>query len=742
MEPTGKRLVIDLPYSSGVQLHPTSLPGGPSRRGRVRAGWTGSPTRARRGGRCSRSARPTATARPTRRRRRSPPGRGCWRSRGRAGLEAEELDFREREALLDRGLGGVRPARRDRGPGALRPRVDGAARVRRRSAACGSSATSRSTSRRAAPTTARTRSCSAPAPWPARRPTPTPTRASCGATRSTTGRRCSRARLPLVDRPAAAHVRALRPRADRPLPRLRLLLGGAGGARSTRSSGALEARARGGGCSTPPRAGSARAAADRRGPRRHHPGGRAAARRPRPPGHGRAPVRLRPGRPAERAPPVATTSSTRVVYTGTHDNDTVRGWYESLPPERRALVDAASTRRGVRGGRAVVVADPARVLLPARVAMVQAQDVLGLGSEARMNVPGTKGHSWRWRLERAARRAGARGGCGRHGGDGAPRRPRRRDVDSGALVTGRPAPAPRRRRDPRRQPPLPRRRGRRLRRQVGHRLRRGRPPQVLGKLTSCSARRPGRSRARSRSARAPATSRSTSCRPGVVRTPRAPTSPRACSRRWRPTPRALGLDVETVACDAAAAAVRGRVASTSCSATPCCTTCPISTRAFAEFAPRAARPAGRCSSPASRRARRPHRRRRPSARRCALAPVWRRRRCAPGRAARPRRRPSRRRTRSSPSSTSTRSPRRPAGAAPAARASPTCASAARSCSRTGSAGSTARSRPSADHDDIPWRGSSTRSAATSRCRSVDRALLEPRLPPRVFYNLMLAARKP
>ena len=30
--------------------------------------------------------------------------------------------------------------------------------------------------------------------------------------------------------------------------------------------------------------------------------------------------------------------------------------------------------------------------------MVQAQDVLGLGSEARMNVPGTKGHSWRWGL--------------------------------------------------------------------------------------------------------------------------------------------------------------------------------------------------------------------------------------------------------------------------------------------------------------------------------------------------------
>lgn len=34
--------------------------------------------------------------------------------------------------------------------------------------------------------------------------------------------------------------------------------------------------------------------------------------------------------------------------------------------------------------------------------MLQAQDVLGLGSEARMNVPGTTGRSWRWRMERGA----------------------------------------------------------------------------------------------------------------------------------------------------------------------------------------------------------------------------------------------------------------------------------------------------------------------------------------------------
>jgi len=37
---------------------------------------------------------------------------------------------------------------------------------------------------------------------------------------------------------------------------------------------------------------------------------------------------------------------------------------------------------------------------PARVAMVQAQDVLGLGSEARMNVPGQIGKAWRWKLNK------------------------------------------------------------------------------------------------------------------------------------------------------------------------------------------------------------------------------------------------------------------------------------------------------------------------------------------------------
>jgi 4-alpha-glucanotransferase len=91
-----------------------------------------------------------------------------------------------------------------------------------------------------------------------------------------------------------------------------------------------------------------------------------------------------------------------VVYTGTHDHDTLRGWWESLPSHVR---DAAAAQIAEAG---VAEAEPWWSLIrltfssPARLAMLQAQDVLGLGSEARMNVPGTATGSWRWRMSPGA----------------------------------------------------------------------------------------------------------------------------------------------------------------------------------------------------------------------------------------------------------------------------------------------------------------------------------------------------
>jgi 4-alpha-glucanotransferase len=88
----------------------------------------------------------------------------------------------------------------------------------------------------------------------------------------------------------------------------------------------------------------------------------------------------------------------RVVYTGTHDGDTARGWFESLSANRRELFEAELSRQGIRERQPWWALIRLAFASPARVAMVQAQDVLGLGSEARMNVPARASGNWRWRL--------------------------------------------------------------------------------------------------------------------------------------------------------------------------------------------------------------------------------------------------------------------------------------------------------------------------------------------------------
>ena len=98
----------------------------------------------------------------------------------------------------------------------------------------------------------------------------------------------------------------------------------------------------------------------------------------------------------------------RVVYTGTHDNDTTLGWYQGLDPEARRHVS------GVLGS-----AEDAMSVLQtmidtaldtrAGLAMFPMQDLLGLGSEARMNVPGEAEGNWNWRFDWAQiEAAGAR----------------------------------------------------------------------------------------------------------------------------------------------------------------------------------------------------------------------------------------------------------------------------------------------------------------------------------------------
>ena len=84
-----------------------------------------------------------------------------------------------------------------------------------------------------------------------------------------------------------------------------------------------------------------------------------------------------------------------VVYTGTHDNDTTAGWYAERSPGERAAVDrySPSTEREI-WWRFIRLA----MASVCRLAVVPLQDVLGMGSDARMNTPGTTGApNWSWR---------------------------------------------------------------------------------------------------------------------------------------------------------------------------------------------------------------------------------------------------------------------------------------------------------------------------------------------------------
>jgi 4-alpha-glucanotransferase len=84
-----------------------------------------------------------------------------------------------------------------------------------------------------------------------------------------------------------------------------------------------------------------------------------------------------------------------VVYTGTHDNDTTLGWYRSLDAESAARVDFYLGSRPEEMPGALVHAAFASV---GRLAVIPAQDLLGLDSGARMNTPGTACGNWSWRL--------------------------------------------------------------------------------------------------------------------------------------------------------------------------------------------------------------------------------------------------------------------------------------------------------------------------------------------------------
>ena len=89
-----------------------------------------------------------------------------------------------------------------------------------------------------------------------------------------------------------------------------------------------------------------------------------------------------------------------IAYVGTHDNDTACGWMVTAPAKDRAVAKeylGLSKREGYHWGmmRAIWESN-------ADIAIVQAQDLLGLGSESRMNTPSTLGGNWTWRAKAGA----------------------------------------------------------------------------------------------------------------------------------------------------------------------------------------------------------------------------------------------------------------------------------------------------------------------------------------------------
>lgn len=104
-----------------------------------------------------------------------------------------------------------------------------------------------------------------------------------------------------------------------------------------------------------------------------------------------------------------------IVYPGTHDNDTVVGWFQKLDAATRERVlnyyapaarakSRATVRQSQTKAGETVHWDVIRMALasPANTTIVAMQDLLGLDSAARMNFPGTLRGNWQWRMRRGA----------------------------------------------------------------------------------------------------------------------------------------------------------------------------------------------------------------------------------------------------------------------------------------------------------------------------------------------------
>lgn len=89
--------------------------------------------------------------------------------------------------------------------------------------------------------------------------------------------------------------------------------------------------------------------------------------------------------------------SNTVAYTGTHDNNTTRGWYNELTEQQQDIVCCYLHRAQLEADEAAPALVEQVWSSQAALALAPLQDLLNLGSEARMNVPGQADANWHWR---------------------------------------------------------------------------------------------------------------------------------------------------------------------------------------------------------------------------------------------------------------------------------------------------------------------------------------------------------
>jgi 4-alpha-glucanotransferase len=109
-------------------------------------------------------------------------------------------------------------------------------------------------------------------------------------------------------------------------------------------------------------------------------------------------IELNPSRQDVNQQPYLTTSNA-VAYTGTHDNQTTRGWYESLSPQAQKILEQFLIMKGLKKDSIAQSMVTYTLLSLADLAVIPLQDILELDDRARMNTPGTVGSpNWEWKL--------------------------------------------------------------------------------------------------------------------------------------------------------------------------------------------------------------------------------------------------------------------------------------------------------------------------------------------------------